>query len=442
MKTPICDFIENYESLRMTRLHMPGHKGFGDGAEGHDITEICGADSLYDAAGIIKESEDNASKLFGSPTYYSTEGSSHCIRAMLRLAMLQAKKEGRAPLVLASRNVHKAFVSAAVLLDFPIVWFYGKALSYLSCEIDLEELEKTVVEVRPTAFYITSPDYLGNTADIKSISEICHRHDVLLLVDNAHGAYLKFLENSLHPMDLGADICCDSAHKTLPVLTGGAYLHLSEEINESLKDEVKSSLSLFGSTSPSYLILQSLDRANKELSSSFKERLVQCVNSVKALKEKLINHGYDLVSDEPMKVTLCPGSFGYTGDAISEIMRREGIEAEMSDSDHIVFMLSPYNSSEDIERLESVLLSIERKEAVRLLSPASVKTDVKMTPRQASLLPSERIPVSDSIGRVLADCSVSCPPAVPIAVSGEVINDGVAEAFKYYGINSISVVAE
>ena len=128
-------------------------------------------------------------------------------------------------------------------------------------EILKEELKRA--EGKISAVYITSPDYLGGMSDIKSLSETAREYGVPLIVDNAHGAYLRFLKDSLHPIDLGADMCCDSAHKTLPVLTGGAYLHISENAPETYKNLGKKAMELFGSTSPSYLILQSLDKANE-----------------------------------------------------------------------------------------------------------------------------------------------------------------------------------
>ena len=132
---------------------------------------------------------------------------------------------------------------------------------------------------------IKSPDYLGRTADIKGIADVCHRKGVLLIVDNAHGAYLKFSENDDHPLTLGADICCDSAHKTLPVLTGGAYLHLSKELvskydYDDLYEYIKSVMCMNGSTSPSYLILQSLDLCNRYLETFpqlLRDFLIRCL---------------------------------------------------------------------------------------------------------------------------------------------------------------------
>ncbi|MBQ7283693.1 MAG: aminotransferase class V-fold PLP-dependent enzyme, partial [Oscillospiraceae bacterium] len=216
MTTPICDFVQQYARNNALRMHMPGHKGVNLlGFEKLDITEFDGADNLYEPNGIIAQSEANATAIFGCDTFYSTEGSSQCIRAMLYLVCMDAKAKGEKPLVAAGRNAHKTFLNAAALLDFDIVWLCGeKQNSYLSCNITAEYLEQFLNQTKPTAVYITSPDYLGNVADIKAIAEVCHKYGALLVVDNAHGAYLKFLPQSLHPIDLGADLCCDSAHKT------------------------------------------------------------------------------------------------------------------------------------------------------------------------------------------------------------------------------------
>ena len=192
METPICDFVRGYAAGDTLRLHMPGHKGVGPlGVEALDITEISGADSLYEAGGIIRRSEENAARLFGCETLYCVEGSSQCIRAMLYLTVLWARQQGRRPIIAAGRNAHKAFLSAAALLDLDVVWLTPKQPdSYLSCQIQAEDLSRALsaMEELPAAVYLTSPDYLGNVLDLAAISQVCRRLGVLLLVDNAHGA--------------------------------------------------------------------------------------------------------------------------------------------------------------------------------------------------------------------------------------------------------------
>ncbi len=444
MNTPICNFVEKYKKSNPFRFHMPGHKGVNfTGVEESDITEISGADSLYEADGIIKESEENASKLFGCRTFYSAEGSSLCIKAMLYLAVLHSKKINKKPVIWAARNVHKSFLHAAALLDFETEWLYfDDESSYLTCSISSENLEKKFSESDelPVAVYLTSPDYLGNIADIKSISKVCKQNGVLLIVDNAHGAYLRFLSPSLHPIDLGADICCDSAHKTLPVLTGGAYLHISENAAELFTVQAKNALSLFGSTSPSYLILQSLDYANKYLDDGYSEKLSEFIIKVNELKKSFAEYGFELCGTEPLKLTVNAKLFGYSGYEIAGYLAERNIISEFSDPDYIVFMFTPENSSDEINSLKDTLLSLEPKPSVSENPPEISIPEKAMSIRKAFFSDNEELPVSECNGRILASPCVSCPPAVPIAVCGEIINENIIKSFRYYGTEKCTVI--
>lgn len=438
MKTPICDFVRRYADSGAMRLHMPGHKGLGD-IERYDITEISGADSLYEAEGIIAESEKNASQLFGCTTFYSTEGSSQCIRAMLYLASVYARENGKEPLVLAGRNAHKTFLSASALIDFKINWIYPKKNeSYLSCIITAEELEAELIKANGcvTAVYVTSPDYLGNIVDVKALSDVCHKYDALLLVDNAHGAYLRFISPSVHPMDLGADLSCDSAHKTLPVLTGGAYLHVADK---KLSQYAKNALSLFGSTSPSYLILQSLDKANKYLSEDYYGRLAELCASVEHLKEQLSCLGYTLVGNELTKITISTKSYGYRGFEFADILRKKGIECEFADPDFVVLMLTPENIK-DIPGIYESFSEMPRLKPILDDIPEFAVPEAIVGIREATFAPCELIDVDNSVGRVLASPTVGCPPAVPIVVCGERIEPWCVKCFKYYGIEQCLVL--
>ena len=449
MTTPIRDFVLSYTEKSPLRLHMPGHKGASLlGFEAYDITEVSGADSLYEAEGIIRESEHNASLLFGCPTYYSTEGSSQCIRAMLYLVLLHAKERGIGhPLILAGRNAHKTFLSAVGLLDLDVEWLYPEnEAGYLACPVTPEGLTVRLSQMKaegglPSAVYLTSPDYLGNVADIERLSAVCHGFGVLLVVDNAHGAYLRFLPESKHPMDLGADLCCDSAHKTLPVLTGGAYLHIGGHLPALFCDHAKQALALFGSTSPSYLILQSLDVANAIMAESdFVDSLLQTARRVEACCERLRKNGLSAHNHEPMKLTLYPNLYGYTGYEVAEYLRGHNIECEFADPNFVVLMFTPAIADENTAYLTEVLLSLSCRAPLSLCPPPLNPPQQIMSVREALLSPSEELPVHQCVGRVLAAATVGCPPAVPIVVSGERIDEIAEACFAYYGITHCSVI--
>lgn len=445
MNTPICDFVRSYNEKKAVRLHMPGHKGESIiGCEAFDITEISGADSLYEAEEIIKESEDNASALFGCRTFYSTEGSSLSIRAMLYLVCLYAGQKGEKPYILAGRNAHKVFLSAAALLDFDLDWLYPATEStYLSCIISAEQLEHRLnsAERKPTAVYVTSPDYLGNESDIKGFAKVCHKYGVLLLVDNAHGAYLRFLTRTRHPIDMGADMCCDSAHKTLPVLTGGAYLHISDNAPQLFENCAKTALSLFGSTSPSYLILQSLDAANRYISDGYCESLERMVRNISLLKEKLSSCGYDVCKSDELKITIKTKSYGYCGVVFSELLSEKNLFCEYADPDFVVMMLTPENEDR-LDEIFCVLQSIPPRTPIINEPPVISETKRFSGVREACFSPYEEVDVKNASGRILAVSDVSCPPAVPILVSGELIDENSIRCFEYYGISKCKVIKQ
>lgn len=442
MDTPIVDFIRAYQESGTVRFHMPGHKGQPFlGMEPYDLTEICGADELYEPEGIIAKSEANAAALFGSGrTLYSTEGSSQCIRAMLHLA-LSCRRPGASRTIVAARNVHKAFVYAAALLDFDVCWLFPESCSSIcACPISAQNLETALraLPKPPAAVYITSPDYLGHIADVRALAQVCRRHGTLLLVDNAHGAYLHFLNPPVHPLDLGADMCCDSAHKTLPVLTGGAYLHISRHLPAPYAEKAKAALALFGSTSPSYLTLASLDACNAYLSDGYAQRLASVIAKTEQTKEALRHAGWHIEQSDPLRITL-RGFDGCNGQTLAQHLRRHAIECEYADRDHLVLMVTPENNAKDFDRLISALYELHPLPAP-IPSLPLCKAEQACSIRAALLAPSETIPAPKSEGRICSAPLVSCPPAIPIVITGERITQDAIALLQYYGIDQIEVL--
>ncbi len=445
MRAPIYEFVKKYEKSGVARFHMPGHKGKGPlGVESLDITEIHGADVLSSADGIIKESESCASYLFDTArTFYSTEGSTLAIKAMLAIALVD-KKSDTPPVVLAARNVHKAFVCAAGLLDLTVEWLYPSEDEHLcSAHITSEDVERALssMSAKPFAVYITSPDYLGNIADVHGISRVCDKYRVPLLVDNAHGAYLAFLSESLHPTAHGAAMSADSAHKTLPVLTGGAYLHISRRFRHFAED-ARERMAIFASTSPSYLILQSLDLCNLYLASRFHSELAELVKKIAELKLALGKIGFQPEETEPLKLVFRPCRFGYSGTELAEHLRRHFVEVEFADDCYTVLMLSTQNTDADLERLYTAMTLLERREACPEPKIRAIPAESAISIRSAMLAPHDRIPISEAIGRICAEIAISCPPAVPPVICGERITEQIAQLLRACGLDEITVVSE
>ena len=442
-KTPICDFVRSYKEKEGTRLHMPGHKGRAFlGCEAFDITEVKGADALYEADGIIAESEAIATSLFGSGrTLFSTEGSSQCIRAMLYLCSTMGEK-GEKPLILAARNAHKTFVYGAALMDLQVEWLWPEEDSHsiCSCLISAENLERQLLSLpkKPCAVYITCPDYLGAMTDIAALAEVCHRYHVLLAVDNAHGAYLRFLPQSRHPLDLGADLCCDSAHKTLPVLTGGAYLHISKNAPAHFARQAKQAMELFGSTSPSYLILASLDHCNAYLSDNYPQKLAECCEKLSKAREILRERGWRVDETDPLRLTIQTPD-GLSGGELAEQLRRYNIECEYADPEFLVLMATPENSEEDLALLLSALGENQRIYKEKAALPLA-RSNSALSIREALFCAHETIPTEAALGRICAAPAVSCPPAISIAVPGEVIGEAALTLCRHYGFETMEVV--
>ncbi len=445
MNTPIVDFVRAYAKSGTARLHMPGHKGVSFlGLEQFDITEIAGADDLFHAEGVIAESERNAATLFGAgATFYSTEGATLPIKAMLALAVQNAPKGGTRPRILAARNAHKSFLYGCALLDIDVDWLYGEDEHLCACQVSAEALEQALrtAEAPYCAVFVTSPDYLGNMLDIAALAAVCRAHSVPLLVDNAHGAYLAFSRPVCHPITLGATMCADSAHKTLPALTGTAYLHIAEDAPASFFEGARAALAMFASSSPSYLLLQSLDLCNRYLAEQFPEALAATHARVAGLKELLSSVGYEILGNEPLKLTVDGRARGLDGAALANALREGGVEPEFADCDCVVLMCTPQNTDEELARIAAALISLPAQEnkpkAHTVMAHNAEKT---LSIRAAMLAPHEKIPVQKAHGRICAAPCVSCPPAIPITVSGERITKEAIDLFLAYGIEEIDVV--
>lgn len=443
MQTPIYDFVVQYAKEDPVRMHMPGHKGrlgapLLQDVAALDLTEIEGADSLFEASGIIAESEENAARLFGAAdTFYSCAGSTLCIQTMLYLM----KQEGRT--VVAARNVHRAFLHACVLLDIDVIWVYPEqeeTAGLFSQRYKPEAFAAALESLqRPGCVYITSPDYAGNMMDVAAISEVCRKYSARLLVDNAHGAHLAFLPYRCHPMQLGADYCCDSAHKMLSGLTGTAYLHVGTEVDVS-PERVRDAMAVFASTSPSYLLLASLDWCNRELDSPLFRQQLEAVSHGSLQVRKNLADQYVFVQGEPLHLTIDAYASHMDGREIAAYLRENHIVVEYADAYYVVLLLSAATKQEELDQVERALRAFTPQKPAPAKRPKLPHPKQVCGIREAALAPWERIPVQKSRGRICAAVEVPCPPAIPLILSGERIDRTGIAACEGYGQEYILVV--
>lgn len=425
MNTPICDFLENYTAENRLRLHTPGHKG----EFSHDITEVHGADSLYETndSEIIGMSELNARSLFGSlKTCYSCEGSTLAIQAGLAVLKSQGVKT-----IAASRCSHRSLAMAAALLQMNVKWLYPPEFLSANVTYDAEAIRDA------DALFITNVDYYGGTWRFVNPK-------IPVLIDNAQAAYLRFVDKRLfgveyvHPLELGFPlICAESAHKTLPVLTGGAYLHFSQGTDPSRAKEM---MALFGTSSPSYLVMESLDRFNGMIANN-----VQMVNNacgaVAELKERLARAGVPLVKSDPLRITVNAREYGLTGFEYAQILRDNGVECELADRNKAVLLFSAVSTLQDCERAEMAMLFVPTGAPLPPVNLPVVRAAADMPMWEAMYKPCKTVPIKSASGEVCARFTAPCPPGIPLIMPGEIIDHNMIDALWAFGVREVSVVA-
>lgn len=423
-------FLREFEKGNFLRLFMPGHQGRCSFLNNNlspklDLTEIKGADNLYYSKGVIKSLEEKISKLFEANCFVSAFGSTLCIQTILWLL------KNRKFVVL--RGAHFSFFNTAAILSisFKLIGNF-KEINFLEIKDSLLNFEKGAV------LFVTSPNYYGESLNIKKLREICNETGAILVVDAAHGAHFKFLENFKHPISLGADFCCSSFHKTLPALTGSAILLIRDGFFK--RSEVKHAMALFGSSSPSYLIMDSIGLCADWLE-------IFAVESFKKLeqrKEKLIK-SFNLIfkKTDPSKLVLdcffvCGGVF-----SVVEILKKHRIVPEFFNFRFVVFILTPFLKEEDWKRLEFFLKELKPKneklnEEEMFYEEFNFKRAVSL--KEAVSLKSEEVEIEKANFRVFADMLFWEIPGVLLLTYGEIITKKVISYFKKKGVRKLKVL--
>ena len=459
-RVPIIKGLEFYKKQNNTAFHMPGHKQnqrifeelefLKANVYSYDLTEVPGTDNLYEAEEMIKDSQVLLAEAMGSKKSYMLVNGSTCGIYSMILGLLNKNDK-----IIVQRNCHKSVFTAIYLGNLSSIYVYPKVIKDfdIASTVDAYDLAEVIKENKDAkAVVITSPTYYGTCAYIKEISNLCKENNMLLLVDEAHGAHFNF--SSLLPetaISLGADIAVTSFHKTLPALTQTAVLNLSHNLSDAQIEKIESKLQMFQSSSPSYLFLASIDLARylmetkgkmliKELKANIdkvKEALSD-IRGIKVLDEThLENESYDftrLVVNTPLR-----------GNYLAELLRSKyNIQVEMADFNNIVLIGTVADTSIMYENLVKALKDIfadSKYEAqlnnhineARKDSNSINLNSYKLMPKpktvinwhEAEELKRELVELDDSIGRVSAESLVPYPPGVPLVLPGEEITSEI-----------------
>lgn len=432
MKTPIINQLKKYKEAGAISFHTPGHKNrldedfkalLGD----IDATELKMTDNIFSPKSIIKESQEEIARIYGSAYSFLNVGGSTTGNYIAMAGLSKPKDK-----VLVQRNSHKSIYNALVLSDLEPVYLendYDENFEFAT-SIKAGAVEKAF-EDHPDIklVLITSPNYFGTVQDIKTIGEIVHSHGAKLIVDEAHGAHFKFLdEGPLSAIDLGADVVINSTHKNLPSLTQSSLIHVKNK--EDLED-IRQAFNIYISTSPSFLLMASIEYAVAFMDDKGAAMQDELVAYVKGLKNTLADfdninvYKYDPNFQDPLRLVL--NIDGFSGRELSNILSYDyNIDIEMNDHKNIVVLFSPLTTKEDLDKLRLALVSIA-KDKRRAIEPWDYYLDVKIptriySPRQAFYMENEIINYKDSLGRVVADTITSYPPGIPLLSPGEQID--------------------
>lgn len=443
----LFDALVNHRDLHKVSLHTPGHKNnFSKLNElwDFDYTELPDTDSLFEASGAILNSEKFASKVFDTKqTLFSAGGCTLCIQAMLRLVAGEGDK------VLFGRTIHRSAINAAALLGIDPVYVLprGNAGQNLPGRIDTKDIEKILKAHNDIkAVHITSPDYFGVMSDIAAISSVCKRFSVPLIVDNAHGTHLKFLPDDMHPITLGASMSADSAHKTLPVFTGGALLQIADEkyVNSS-----KDAMQLFASTSPSYPIMGSLDVGLHWVEEYGRSEYGRLAERVSEIRFELTQMGVLIPEGicDPIRLSINTASVGISGIDVAEYLRKNAFEPEYANENYLVLILTPFVEDKQIDRLVHVLKTMIDKYASQNLKSKNMSHDFLLnlpkkilTPREALFGETVTVSIDDACDKICAQVATVCPPGIPVVMPGELMTMNTLNILKSSGFESIKIL--
>lgn len=447
-KAPLLEALKEYANSGVIPFHMPGHKAgkgidqelgkwLGQGVLTIDLTEIPGTDDLHRPETIIKEAQDLAAQAFGAQhSFFLVNGTSSGIQAMIMAVCSPGDK------IIVPRNVHRSILGGIILAG---VWPI-----YLQPEIEEDwgialgvtpQRVAQALEDYPEAkgVLLVSPTYYGVVPNLREIVQVVHHYKKPLLVDEAHGPHLSFHSDlPLSSLEAGADICAQGVHKIIGGMTQASIVHVQGNLIDLSR--LRNALKILQTTSPSYVLMASLDAARRQMACQGKELLEQTVHLTTKAREKINNlAGFSCLGKEIIgkpgaggldwtKLTVNCQKTGLTGWQVEQILREKyKLQPELSAWNHLLFICTGGDREEDLEKLVKALAEIsqERRGQVSLAKEISYWGMIppqQVSPREAFFAEKEIISLERALGRISGEIVAPYPPGIPVLAPGEKIN--------------------
>ncbi|MBQ4067994.1 MAG: aminotransferase class I/II-fold pyridoxal phosphate-dependent enzyme [Lachnospiraceae bacterium] len=447
--------LTEYLNSGVYRFHMPGHKGNSDSLHYQkDITEIDEFDNLHHPEGILKESMLQASKFYGSrKTWYLVNGSTCGILSAIASVVDAGDK------IAIARNSHKAAYNAIYLNKLKVSYLYPEFIEEFNINggITPKSVENLLKEEKDIkAVYITSPTYEGIVSDIKGIADVSHKYGIPLIVDEAHGAHFgiskEFPESALK---CGADIVIQSLHKTMNAMTQTALIHTGK--NSMVSDgEISKYLGMYQSSSPSYVLMESIDLCINEIISWEKQSFAEyenllyefydemkCLKNIKIIDNTIVNCKGVFARDMGKLVISLKGT-DKNGKWLYDVLRtRYKLQPEMASGDYVICMTSYMDTKDGFKRLQNALKEIDNE--VNLLEKKvdiiSLKSSIVCEDIYNAMIRERQVQIKlpDSIGRISGEFIYAYPPGIPLVVPGERITGDILAIIEKYINDGLSI---
>lgn len=447
-ETPLLDRLLELQQEKLKSFHMPGHKNgkifksfnyknFRDYLTNIDTTEIIGTDNLHNAKEVIKQAQERASEVFKSEeTFFLINGSTSGIYSMIMAATSPRDK------IIIGRNCHQSVINITILADLVPVYLYPEMdiQQGIALGISPKEVERKLKEHPDAkAVVIPYPTYHGFASDLKTIAKIVHHHGKALLVDEAHGAHLGLSDElPMTALACGADAVVQSIHKTLPAFTQSSMLHVQG--NRIDREKLKFMLRLHQSSSPSYILMASLDLATTIYQNHGRQLMQELLGHIEAFKEKMkAVEGVTVLGKERVGKDFIKAMDGtrlwvsmnenkISGYELENKLRTNfGIQMELSNIYGVLGITSIGNDREDFEGLYEALASLSKEKGEEEIAGMpfysySIPKRI-FTPREALYREKKKVKIEESIGQVSGEYFIPYPPGIPILIPGEVIEE-------------------